>query len=54
MGEILPFAAKKPKRSPPARPDPAYCSDRVMAGTQDPDLGKPSDSPYHAPDSDPA
>jgi len=54
MGDILAFIAKKPNRSLPARPDPAYCPDRVMAGVQDPDLGRPSDSPYHAPDTDPA
>lgn len=46
MGDVLPFReiVKKPKRNLPAKIDPAYCPDRVMAGEQDPDLGKPSDS----------
>lgn len=56
MGDVLPFRelVKKPKRSLAVRPDPAYCPDRVMSGEQDPDLGKPSDSQFQAPDDDPA
>jgi hypothetical protein len=41
--KIIPF--RKPTKRKKPKPEPAYCAERVIAGTQDPDLGEADRKP---------